>query len=155
MSNGTITFRTAVIREAPRFTAASSSSPEVCSRPETVERTIYGKRRIAYAMINNGNGLGFSPNTSRLSQVPSKGPPAPNGQRRVIATYPNAMTSPGTARGNMHNASSNERPLIVVRTIRYPMSTPNAMFRTIAINDRINEFLIELNDSLAVSASLK
>ena len=35
------------------------------------------------------------------------------------------------------------------------MSTPKPMFRTIAATESSSEFLIELNDSLEVSASLK
>ena len=60
---------------------------------------------------------GASPVPNTLTH-PSRMSPRPNGQRSDNATYPNASTSPGTANGSMHIASSKFRPNAVVRTIR-------------------------------------
>ena len=110
---GTMIVRTARIRPAPKFIAASSSSPLVCSRPATVARTMYGSRRTPYAITRSSMGFGFAPSTL---MTPSSGSPSPKGHRNVIATYPNAMTKPGTASGNIDKVSSKLLPRIFVLT---------------------------------------
>src|SRR5262245_14626893 len=144
MISGTITRRTAVTRLAPRFTAASSSSPLVCSSPATLDRTMYGSRRTEYATIRNGTGFGFS---EKMLASPDNGPPFPNGQLRLMATYPKAITSPGTASGSMQSASSSARPRTVVRTMMYAITTPSVMSTSIAMRAYFRLLVIEWNES--------
>ena len=55
-----------------------------------------------------------------------------NGQVNDIATYPKAITRPGTANGSMPSASSSQPPLILTRTTKYAIARPRMIANTIA-----------------------
>ena len=112
---GSVMRRSARRGGEPRFTAASSSETLTCWNPAYAARTIYGSRRIAYAITSSG--MGFSLGSRN---VPAK-----------QATYPNASTTPGMASGSITTASNRSAPLNRFLTSTYAMVTPSTTSTTV------------------------
>ena len=110
---------------------------------------------MAYATTSNGNGLGLAPKISATGRSGASrnqaahacgrtiatlsnigGITPPKGHSRLIAINPNAITKPGTAKGNMINASINPRPRIVPRAIKRAAIKPITMAAAVAHNDK-------------------
>jgi len=104
---------------------------------------MYGIRRMAKATAMMTIGAGLFP---RMLMKWS-GLPSPKGHLSVIATYPNATTTPGTASGNMHIASSMCRPRILVRTITYAASRAKTLAIATAATESFSEFTMDAKAS--------
>jgi hypothetical protein len=76
----------------------------------------------------------------------------PKGHARLMATYPNASTSPGTASGSITSASRSHAPRMRARTRSRAATNPTASAKATAASERRSEFRMLPAASGCVSA---